>query len=153
MAADGALLAGEPRAKSGIDPADRRARQAAYRASGYPEGGRHEALSAALARHRLASTDMPLDAELVEHLVAAHHGHSRPLLPPVLDPDRPLEVEVPEWGITVPLPVDDTVDWISPRRFRRLCERYGIWGLALLEAIVRLADIACSAGEYHEEHA
>lgn len=149
--ADGALLAGEPRAKSGIDPADRRARRAAHRASGYPEGGRHEALSAALVRHRLASTETSLDAELVEHLVAAHHGHSRPLLPPVADPRRPREVEVPEWGLTVPLPDDYGIDWTSPRRFRRLCDRYGIWGLALLETIVRLADIACSAGEYREK--
>lgn len=149
--ADGALLAGEPRAKSGLDPADRRARRAAHRASGYPEGGRHEALSAALVRHRLASTETSLDAELVEHLVAAHHGHSRPLLPPVADPHRPRAVEVPGWGVTVPLPDDYGIDWTSPRRFRRLCDRYGVWGLALLEAIVRLADIACSAGEYRKE--
>jgi len=146
--ADGALLAGEPRAKSGIDPADRRTRRAAHHASGYPDGGRHEALSAALVRHRLASTGASLDAELVEHLVAAHHGHSRPLLPPVADPHRPREVEVPDWNLTVPLPDDYGIDWTNPRRFRRLCDRYGIWGLALLETIVRLADIACSAGEY-----
>lgn len=151
--ADGALLVGEPRAKSGIDPADRRARGAAHRASGYPKDGRHEALSAALVRHRLASTDHSLDAELVVHLVAAHHGHSRPLLPPVPDANRPQEVEVPEWGITVALPDDYGVDWAGPRRFQRLCARYGIWGLALLETIVRLADIACSAGEYAEEGA
>ncbi len=150
MDADSALLTGEYRAKSGIDPADRRARQTA-RDSGYPDGGRHEALSAALVRYRLAGTDMPLDTELVEHLVAAHHGHSRPLLPSVHDPNRPHDVEVPEWGLTVPLPDDYTVDWTGPRRFRRLCARYGIWGLALLETIVRLADIACSAGEYREE--
>lgn len=149
--ADSALLADEPRAKSGIDPADRRARRAAHSASGYPEDGRHEALSAALVRHRLVSTDHSLDADLVVHLVAAHHGHSRPLLPPVSDPNRPREVEVPEWGITVPLPDDYGIDWAGPRRFQLLCARYGIWGLALLEAIVRLADIACSAGEYREE--
>lgn len=146
--AETALLAAEPRAKSGIDPTDRRARRVARRDSGYPVNGRHEALSAALARHRLANTDTSLDAELVEHLVAAHHGHSRPLLPPVPDDNRPQEIRVPEWNLTVPLPDDYGIDWTSPRRFRRLCDRYGIWGLALLEAIVRLADIACSAGEY-----
>lgn len=151
VAADAALLADEPRAKSGIDPADRRARQTAHGASGYPQRGRHEALSAALVRYRLANTETSLDTELVEHLVAAHHGHSRPLLPPVADGNRPQEVRVPEWDITVPLPDDYSIDWTSPRRFRRLCDRYGIWGLALLEAIVRLADIACSAGEYREE--
>ena len=33
-----------------------------------------------------------------------------------------------------------TVDWGQPARFRRCCESYGYWGLALLEAIVRQAD-------------
>ncbi|MGH3693181.1 MAG: type I-G CRISPR-associated helicase/endonuclease Cas3g [Pseudonocardiaceae bacterium] len=150
--AEAALLADEPRAKSGIDPADRRARRVARRDSDYPRDGRHEALSAALVRYQLARTDTTsLDAELVEHLVAAHHGHSRPLLPPVADENRPREVRVPDWDLTVPLPDDYGIDWASPRRFRRLCDRYGIWGLALLEAIVRLADIACSAGEYCEQ--
>jgi hypothetical protein len=36
-------------------------------------------------------------------------------------------------------------DWGQPARFRRLCERYGTWGLALLESIVRQADHAASA--------
>ena len=37
------------------------------------------------------------------------------------------------------------VDWGQPTRFRRGCERYGYWGLALLEAIVRQADHQVSA--------
>ena len=37
-----------------------------------------------------------------------------------------------------------TVDWQAPTRFARLNDRYGRWGLALLEAIVRQADITCS---------
>ena len=38
------------------------------------------------------------------------------------------------------------VDWEQPSRFRRLHDRWGPWGLALLEAIVRQADHAVSAG-------
>jgi CRISPR-associated endonuclease/helicase Cas3 len=36
-------------------------------------------------------------------------------------------------------------DWQQPARFRSCCERYGYWGLALLEAIVRQADHQVSA--------
>jgi len=38
------------------------------------------------------------------------------------------------------------IDWDQPARFRRLCEHFGPWGLALLEAIVIRADHAVSAG-------
>ncbi len=147
--AEAALLAGTPRAKSGIDPGDWRARRAARDASRYPRDGRHEALSAVLVRHRLSATDGVADNDLVEHLVAAHHGYSRPLLPPVPDAHQPREIRVPEWDQTVPLPDNYGIDWSGPCRFRQLGERYGLWGLALLEAIVRLADIACSAGEHN----
>ena len=38
------------------------------------------------------------------------------------------------------------VDWDQPARFRQLNDRFSPWGLALLEAIVRQADHAVSAG-------
>jgi hypothetical protein len=34
--------------------------------------------------------------------------------------------------------------WDAPGRLQRLNQRYGPWGLAFLESIVRLADIECS---------
>jgi CRISPR-associated endonuclease/helicase Cas3 len=37
-----------------------------------------------------------------------------------------------------------TVDLDQPARFARLNDRYGRWGLALLEAIVRCADMTVS---------
>jgi len=37
------------------------------------------------------------------------------------------------------------VDWDQARRFRDLCGRFGYWGLALLEAILRQSDHAVSA--------
>lgn len=108
----------------------------------WPRGMRHEAVSVALVRG--ASLPDHLDAELIEHLVAAHHGWSRPLFPPVTD-TLPRPVVARFEGQTVRAASDDVlVDWTQPARFRRLCERYGWWGLALLESVLRLADMAVS---------
>lgn len=150
------LWGGDPRlaeiadhllAKSGMDPSDRAARRRAQARAGYPVGLRHEALSAQIAAHRARSVDCA-DPDLVVHLVAAHHGHSRPLLPAVSDPaPQIVAVDGREFSTA------STVDWESPARFARLNERYGRWGLARLETIVRLADIWCSARhEGAEEH-
>jgi CRISPR-associated endonuclease/helicase Cas3 len=150
------LWGGDPRlaeiadhllAKSGMDPSDRAARRRAQIRAGYPVGLRHEALSAQIAAHRARSVDCA-DPDLVVHLVAAHHGHSRPLLPAVSDPaPQIVAVDGREFSTA------STVDWESPARFARLNERYGRWGLARLETIVRLADIWCSARhEGAEEH-
>ncbi len=132
---------GELLAKSGMDPADRRGFRTALRGSGYPPGGRHEALSAQIAAMYLSHDGLGagLDAELVVHLVASHHGRSRPLLPPVVDAN-PVEVPVSDALLTS----DHAVDWEAPARFERLHRKYGRWGLALLESVVRLADIWCS---------
>jgi CRISPR-associated endonuclease/helicase Cas3 len=128
----------EPLAKSGMDPADRAAFHRAWQLSGYPAGMRHEALSARIAAPLVAREP---DPDLVIHLIASHHGFARPLLPPINDP-APVPVTGPG---NVVLDSAQTVDWDGPARFGRLCERHGRWGLALLEAIVRLADIWCSA--------
>jgi len=95
-----------------------------------------------------------IDPELLHHLVVSHHGHARPLLPAIDD------VGAPPVNVTlrnVDVLGDDTilevsakgdrhqVDWSHPARFERLNERYGWWGLAFLEALVRLADLECSS--------
>lgn len=109
--------------------------------SGWPAGGRHEELSRRLVAAYLADNhDPPWDGDLVLHLVVSHHGYGRPLVLGVPD----------SLGATVAANVDGSpakapgdllvVDWDQPARFRRCCERYGYWGLALLEAIVRQAD-------------
>jgi CRISPR-associated endonuclease/helicase Cas3 len=136
----------QPLAKSGMDPADRRAFRLAQQRSGYPSGMRHEALSARIAQLHLPHAVNGFDRNLVVHLVAAHHGHSRPLLPPVADPD-PVVTAISVDGRSERLRSDATVDWDAPRRFADLNQRYGRWGLALLEAVVRLADIWCSERE------
>lgn len=116
--------------------------------AGWPRGGRHEVLSARLveawllgAAERLAG----LDRDLVVHLVISHHGHGRPSTPAVRDPGVHLttgQVDGEEVAVTSSLA---DPEWPQPRRFRVLCERYGYWGLALLEAVVRQADHRASA--------
>jgi len=132
-----------PLAKSGMDPADRAAFRRVQRLAGYPYGMRHEALSAQIASLRADGCGHGVDVDLVVHLVAAHHGRSRPLLPAVTDPDPHL-VPVTISDSTRQLSTAATVDWDAPRRFAELNRRYGRWGLALLETILRLADIWCS---------
>jgi CRISPR-associated endonuclease/helicase Cas3 len=66
--------------------------------------------------------------ELVLHLVAAHHGRARPHFPEqeVFDPD--FDADARQIAMDV------------PRRYARLQRKYGRWGLAYLESLVRAAD-------------
>ena len=118
-------------------------------AAGWPRGGRHEDLSARLVRAWLEQNpawDDPVLRDLLLHLVISHHGKGRPLVPPVSD-GTPETVSVTVAGASVEAPADlGIVDWDQPARFRRLNDRFGPWGLALLEAIVIRADHAVSAG-------
>jgi CRISPR-associated endonuclease/helicase Cas3 len=75
-----------------------------------------------------------LQKDLVLHLIAVHHGLGRPHFPSDLafDPD----------------PGGKDVDSIAveiPRRFARLQRKYGRWGLAYIESLLRAADYAASA--------
>ena len=77
-------------------------------------------------------TDLP-DAtrDLILHLIAAHHGHGRPRIPFDGCEDGPpskLEATAGEAAL----------------RFARLQQRYGPWGLAWREAILRAADQGAS---------
>lgn len=77
------------------------------------------------------------EKDIVLHLVAAHHGRARPHFPMS--------------------PADETFDPGSdynntqkaaaevPQRFARLQRRFGRWGLAYLESLLRAADYAASA--------
>ncbi len=80
-----------------------------------------------------AKTFDGLDDELRDlalHLIAAHHGHARPVIPP-LD-----EKHMPEKN--APVARDAAL------RFARLQAHWGPWGLAWLEALMRAADAAAS---------
>ena len=145
--------ADEVLAKSAGMPRTRSARERARLDSGYPAGGRHELLSVRLAED--APALLPQDDELRElvlHLVASHHGHCRPFAPVVVD-DRPAPVEYALYG--------HRMQWTGPTelerldsgvadRYWRLTRRYGWWGLAWLEALLRVADWRRS--EWEETH-
>lgn len=138
-----AALATEVLAKSGMDPADRLAWRRAAQRSGLPGGARHEAWSAALVEE-LVRDGYPGDVDLLIHLVASHHGYARPLARLVVD-SNPTEVMALVDGEKVTVSSERTVSLEHPARFARLNERYGRWGLALLETIVRCADTTVSA--------
>lgn len=144
--AEEAALAPEPLAKSGRDSRDPVARRSAALA-GVPRSFRHEAVSERLLLQLVA--DNPdayddVDVDLVAHLVSAHHGHARPLLPAILDNAAPLVSVEHDGQVAAVLGAVRQVAWTHPSRFARLNERYGIWGLAELETVVRLADMLCS---------
>ena len=118
-------------------------------AAAWPRGGRHEDLSARLVRAWLQQNPdwgEPVKRDLLLHLVISHHGKGRPLVPPVADGTSQV-VSADVTGAPVEAPADlGIVDWEQPARFRRLSDRFGPWGLALLEAIVIRSDHAVSAG-------
>ena len=134
---------GELLAKSAGMPKTRAARNLARKDSGYPEGGRHELLSVRMAENApilLPESDELRD--LVLHLIASHHGHCRPFAPVVFDEqgvdvDFELRDQRPHWSGPTNL---ERLDSGVPDRYWRLVRRYGWWGLAWLEALLRLAD-------------
>ena len=142
---------GPPIAKSGrVSPAG------AWVRSGLPSGWRHEALSVrmALTHPRFAHAQ---DPELVLWLVGTHHGLGRPFFG-FADPredeagSEPFScLGVETWRLgTGPGPQSLTfdyngLDWTA--MFQELKQRYGIWGLARLEALLRLADHRASETE------
>ena len=138
-----AALAVEPLAKSGMDSADRMAFRRARQRSGLPAGTRHEAWSAALVEEYVRAHDYPGDVDLLVHLVSSHHGYARPWPRLVVD-SEPRTVEAIVDGHKVTVSSDRTVSLDQPARFARLNERYGRWGLALLEAVLRCADVTVS---------
>jgi CRISPR-associated endonuclease/helicase Cas3 len=136
-------------AKSAVVARDREARIRAMAQSGYPRGARHEVMSVALMRDCLELRGRAHDWELVLHLVGSHHGHCRPFAPVVLD-DEPLMVEAVRDGVSVATPSNHRLERLDSgiaERYWQLVRRYGWWGLAWLEAIVRLSDHRCSEWE------
>ena len=75
------------------------------------------------------------DKDLVLHLVAAHHGYSRPSFRPRA------------WDRARPQAESARASAESLRRFARLSEKYGWYGLAYLESLLKAADALGSREE------
>jgi CRISPR-associated endonuclease/helicase Cas3 len=106
-----------------------------WKGTDFKDGYRHELgslMDAARDPELLALTEHQQDLAL--HLIATHHGRGRPHFPAeeAFDYERGAE-DVARVASEV------------PRRFARLQRRYGRWGLAYLESLLRAADYAASA--------
>lgn len=123
----------KPYAKSGYD-SERKRMWKPYELTDY----RHEfgSLVDVERENLLESVELhdPDLKELVLHLIAAHHGRARPHFPAdeAFDPDG--HTAICEW-----------IARETPRRFAKLQRKYGRWGLAYLESLLRAADWAASA--------
>ncbi|MGC8884775.1 MAG: type I-G CRISPR-associated helicase/endonuclease Cas3g [Bryobacteraceae bacterium] len=117
--------------------------------AGYPDGARHEALSAALAERALSDPQNSVDLDLALHLIASHHGYARPWFPvPATAEAIPLQVDFGDRKLEADVDYQALqTDEECVDRFWRLVRRYGWWGLAYLEAILRLADQRRSENE------
>ena len=95
------------------------------------------------------------DPALVLWLIGSHHGLGRPFfgfLDPAPDQHLPGCLGVENWRLRAGEPGPQSLafefrgaDW--PSLFEDLKQRYGIWKLAHLEAILRLADHRASEEE------
>ena len=134
----------EPLGKSGQDWVARRRREAV---SVYPKGERHEALSVELMIHN-GLHDTANDAELVEHIVASHHGWARPFI-------RTAQGKAPVrdrlFGVDFGADLTHKEAMRAPARFRSVQRRFGWLGLSWLEAIVQLCDHRQSEAEERGE--
>lgn len=148
-----ASLAPQPLAKSLLAARDWRSLRRARGLARYPDGARHELQSVALVSSSDRLRELAKDWELVLHLIAAHHGFARPFVPEAFDTE-PLQVELEHDGLHLSAPSNHELwrlDGGVPERFWSLVRRYGWWGLAYLEAILRLADHRRSEEEETQE--
>lgn len=76
--------------------------------------------------------DGPEERDLMLHLIGAHHGRARPHFEPSAYDTTRSEQHNQRAAVD------------AMRRFARVQQRYGRWGLAWLESLVRCADIAAS---------
>jgi CRISPR-associated endonuclease/helicase Cas3 len=92
-------------------------------------GYRHEFGSLADVASNSVINALPADVrDLALHLIASHHGHARPAIA-AIEPDAP-----PSAPATLALARE------SALRFARLQRRWGPWGLAWWETLLRAAD-------------
>jgi CRISPR-associated endonuclease/helicase Cas3 len=145
-----AAIGGPPLAKSTKLPGSLQDWSETCQRAGFQQGGRHEVASLvfAEAHPKLAKAHSP---ELVLWLIGTHHGHGRPFFPAIDWPAQNAETIEADLGDGMVAAIcslslaELTAQWID--MFSRLEAQYGAWGLARLEAILRLADHRQSEAE------
>ena len=116
----------------------------------YPKGMRHEIASVAMVMSNYRVLEHAHDPDLVLHLIGTHHGYGRPL-PPIIEDSDPHLLMFDHDGYPMECTSDLVESSIAPdmaERFWKLIERYGYYGLAWLETVLRLADHRQSADEH-----
>ncbi len=139
----------EPLAKSARKEGDRRRQREARTRARYPRGARHELASVAMLERCEAVLAQATDRDLVLHLIASHHGWCRPFAP-VEDAGDTVAIEWQHEGIQLSASSDHGLAHVGASvvdRFWAMTQKYGWWGLAWLETLVRLADHRASQAE------
>jgi CRISPR-associated endonuclease/helicase Cas3 len=141
-------------AKSGSISSSAAARRATRRRAELPEGFRHEMLSVQMAESTAGATALPAHPilhALALHLVATHHGYGRPFAP-LVDDDAPPDVRLSMNGKIIAVTGTERIEHPAhaldsgvAERFWQMNRHYGWWGIAFLEAALRLADQSASA--------
>lgn len=146
---DGLPENGPPIAKTIARTSPARQRELRAAAS-LPGRWRHEVASVRVAVARLTQDQAVADPDLLLWLIGTHHGYGRPFFPHEDDWDahEMTLLDLPLAAAPGPDKLDfdrDGADWAG--LMEKLRARYGLWGLAFLEACLRLADHRASAGE------
>lgn len=149
-----AMASGVLLAKSGNITSSAATRLEGRVRAGLPAGFRHEMLSVQMAQSEAGSSVLPREEalrSLTLHLIATHHGYARPFAP-VVEDDSPPDVSLPVKDKRVLVTSAErlahpahSLDSGHAERFWQFTRRFGWWGLALLEAVLRLADQQASA--------
>lgn len=137
----------EPLAKSEAIPDSPFRRRTIRAAAGLPADFRHEMVSLQLVEHRFPNAATAALHNLLLHTIGSHHGHGRPFAPVCPDPNPP-PIRHSVDGTTLEASSTERTLWPPPyalssgisERFWSLIRTYGWWGLAYLEAILRLGD-------------
>jgi len=147
-----AATAGRLLAKSGKTARNAAAIRRARELAGYPEGGRHECLSASMILASPQAIPAGRNRDLIIYLIGTHHGRGRAFMPVVPD-STPEVAEFERDGQMLRALCDHRMFHLGAAwtdLFWAMVRNYGYWGLAYLEAILRLADCGVSQEEQTE---
>lgn len=127
--------------ESGVEPL---AKSNRYRDPRRALGGYRHEFGSVLEANVVEELSGHPERDLILHLIAAHHGWARPHFEPrAYDSEGPLEPATGEPRTTTTAE-NEQVAVETMQRFGRLQRRFGRWGLAWLESLLRCADAEAS---------